>query len=498
MSADIVARGLANLARSEAASAAKSANTQALVAAIRSYGFFPQPLTRTPAADIPTASVGVAGAVSAINARAAGNPLVLMSDNKVKWLAGPALFSAGTGTWYPRGPWVGSRGIGGFAAFEFVHTGTDLELSLIGTMSAAAGNLRVLVGDRIAAVVTVPMSTGAWYYVRLTFPSSATRRIRIEGAAGAYRGVNVTSAGELTPVGRNYPLIALLGDSFAEGTGATTAMDGEAVALARALGGNAANYPVGGTGLLNPSTGGKVAWTHATRMTDLTLAGVTDTIGGATTPPALGIVMASLNDYAAGSSLWNGAADYPAAIKKAAFTLIDAWIAANPGRPLLLFGPTSTVETPALGLLRMRDALQEACWGAARDNVWFIDRFGPGALLREGARAYTATTGTTTNGSAIVTALGSTSGIAATSVVSAPGIPTNAEVLSVDSASQVTLSHAATASASGVSLLFRNDATAHYTSLAFGDTTHPSQEGHNLDALWMAREARRLILNELA
>jgi hypothetical protein len=489
MSADFAARSLALAAR-------RSPSTRALVDAIRSYGFYPQPLTRCPPSDVPALTLGGAGAASALNGRAAGTPLLLLSDPKLKWLAGPAT-QDGAGCWHPRGAWYGAGRTSQYSSFEFVHTGTELELCFTGSFATATNNLRVLVNDRTAALTNAPAGTGSFHYLRLTFPVSAVRRIRIEGAFGRFRGVNVTNANEIAATGRAYPYISVMGDSFPEATGADPMMDGEGAALVRALGGNLILGAVGGTGLLNPGTGGRVAWTDATRLTDLTMSGVSDVFGNSVTP-TLGIVMASINDTGAPSSMWNGAANYETAIAKAAFTVIDAWLAANPGKPLVWFGPTAVTGQVPLDLYRMRDAVRDACWAYQSSNVWFIDRVDAVPLLRSGVRSYTTTTGTTANGSAALTGLASTANVVAGSGVVGAGIPGGARVLTVDSATQVTLSNAATASASGVSLTFKHDHAAHYTNVQATDFTHPDLRGHTLDALWMAAQLRRLILTEFA
>lgn len=496
MSADFLARGLANKARADAASSARSTGTRALIAAMRAYGFWPQPASRTPANDIPTVTLGVAGAASTLNGRAAGNPLVLLSDNRLRWLAGPTT-QDGAGTWRSRGAWYGAGRDSQYGSFEFNHTGSDLELCLLGSFGSASNNVRVLVNDRTAALTTVPNGTGSFYYLRLTFPAAATRRLRIELAHGKVRGVNVTASGEISATGRSYPRIAVMGDSFPEATGATPMMDGQGAALVRALGGNLILGAVGGTGLLNPGTGGKVAWTDATRLTDLTMSGVTDALAQPVVPD-LGVVMMSINDQGATAAWWNGAATFEEAIRKATYTVIDAWIAANGTKPLIIFGPTWTSGTPQLDIFRMRDAAQEACAGYAGANVWFIDRLGPAPLLRSGARSSLTTTGNTTSASAVVASLASTSGVLVQSGVVGAGIPDGTRVVSVDSATQVTLSNPATATATAVSLTFKNDQAAHYTNVQAGDTTHPDPRGHKYDALWMAARVRELIMTHFA
>lgn len=67
---------------------------------------------------------------------------------------------------------------------------------------------------------------------------------------------------------------------------------------------------------------------------------------------------------------------------------------------------------------------------------------------------YTTTTGTVTNGSAIITGIPSTSGLSARYQVTGSGILTNSQVLTVDSATQVTMNQEASGSASATALTF--------------------------------------------
>lgn len=68
--------------------------------------------------------------------------------------------------------------------------------------------------------------------------------------------------------------------------------------------------------------------------------------------------------------------------------------------------------------------------------------------------AAVSTTGTTTSGSATVTAIPSTSSLAVGNVVTGTGIVAYCEILTVDSSTQVTLTQPATASGSAVALTF--------------------------------------------
>ena len=67
---------------------------------------------------------------------------------------------------------------------------------------------------------------------------------------------------------------------------------------------------------------------------------------------------------------------------------------------------------------------------------------------------YLTTTGTVTSGSAIITALGSTSGLSARYQGVGTGLLQNDQIVSVDSATQVTMNQQATTSGTGVSITF--------------------------------------------
>lgn len=67
---------------------------------------------------------------------------------------------------------------------------------------------------------------------------------------------------------------------------------------------------------------------------------------------------------------------------------------------------------------------------------------------------YLQTTGTTVDGSAVVTALGSTTGLDATYMAVGTGVPQDCYVVSVDSATQVTLNQALTESGTGATITF--------------------------------------------
>lgn len=447
MGIDPIARGLAAQVRSDAM---KSPNTRALIKAIRNQGYFPRPAAALAAPDTPTLTVSAGGANSSITGTSADISAVSRTDARLTYVSGPPVVR---GTAYPqynyftaRGAYLGTsngtdplRGSSGYFAYEFIHTGTVFEIPMYAS-GATGVNVRVLVNGAVGGTFAVPHNTGGRHMGRVEFPSAAARLIRVETIGIPCNGVHVASAAEVTAVGRSYPLVTLLGDSFVDGTGMEVG-DSQPAVLGRALGFNMAIAGAGGTGLINPgdtNTSGqpKVAWTHAERLRDLTLANVTSAQNGQAARPALGIAFASINDQGVAPELWGPfGATLKAAITNRADVLIDAWLAANPGKPLVWFGPTWPSglpnNRPAQNIYRIRDGVAEACWARAGDNVWFLDRLMPGK--REGVFS-TAT-----------------------------------------------------------------DQAALYTGGSTGtDGTHPTPAGHRFDGLHDAAQLRRLILSEFA
>ena len=394
MSADIVARGLANRVQ-------KSANTRALIAAIRSNGALPAGSYRTAANDVPTFTLGASGAASLLNARANTNPFVARTDARLTYLSGVPVLA---GSAYPQNLYMWSRGgyygaknalgdplrAAPYHACEFGHSGTGFELPIL---CSSTGLVRLLVDGTIAGTYTNATADGSLRMLKVDFPVSRSRRIVIESTGPVFNGVNPAADTDVSASGRAYPLITVMGDSFVEPTGVALGAQGEAAVMGRVLGCNTALAGVGGSGLLvtggtNTAGFAKTTWQNATRLFDLTLGGVTSDQTGTTVSPAMGVVMLSVNDPGT-SAGWGGAATAQEAVAKACWVLIDGWALANPGKPLVFFGPTFPTENPLLDLYRVRDGALEACAAAALKNVWFIDRLGPGPQLRKGASGAT-------------------------------------------------------------------------------------------------------------
>lgn len=391
MSADPIARGLAISTRKQAL---KSANTAALIRAIRENGGFVLPTASLPPGDVPTVTLGGNAATSTINGAAARTAAVPRTDPRLTYLSG---IPVQAGTTYPRDAYFTSRGAyygaataGGaplratsYFAFEFVHTGAVFEVPVYGGMGGAGVNMRVLVNGALAASTSVPNSTGGLYYLRVEFPASGERQIRIETSGLACNGVHVANSAEVASTRKTYPIIAMIGDSFVEGSGSEIGEIG-ALVMARALGCNAAAAGVGATGMINPgnnNTAGfpKVPFTDLNRLQDLTLAGVSSAHAGTAPTPQLGVVFGSLNDSGVAAATYNVfGATLQAAITNRAHAIIDAWLAARSGLPLVLFGPVWPSGAPnnraPLDIYRIRDGIAEAAWGRASQNIWFIDR----------------------------------------------------------------------------------------------------------------------------
>lgn len=424
-------------------------NTALLRTAVRTNGLFAQPSARAAANDIPsTFALGTASAASVITGGAAGSTTIDRTSTKLTYTGG---VPAAAGTGFPRNGYYIARGAysglasdlvtpvygSAYHAYEFNHTGTTFEIPILGSGGNPGGaNFRMLVNGIDAGTVNVP-STGSSYYVRVVFPASALRKITIITNSVPTNGVNVLSTSEVTTTGKTWPVVTLFGDSFVEGTGAGGVGDMEAVVMARALGLSSALAGVGSTGMINvggtnTSGGQKVAFTDTTRMVDLTLSGVTSAQTGALMPPSLGVVFGSLNDN--GQS-FAGYTSLKEAITARCLTLIDAWVAANSGKPLVFFGPTwprgLPNDAPVLDIYRIRDGIAEAAFMNSSSSVYFIDRLMP--QMREGIYS------TTTTQAYLYT--GGTTGT---------------------------------------------------------DTTHPTPNGHFFDGLYMANALRNLILGDFA
>jgi len=356
----------------------KSANTQVLANAVRNYGLYPAHPNRLPANNVPTITMGVSGAAFTIS----GGVTIARNDPAIQYLGGvPKTFNSGSGEQFikPRGAWYGaSTGYGWtYQALQFVHTGSMFELRVYGSL----GNIQVIVdGVFGTASPTAVANDGGGYWLKVAFPASGTRRITLLVYGSATAGIVIEPTGSIAPATRTYPLVTMIGDSFVEGTGSATGQM-EAAVLGQALGFNVALAGVGGTGLINSSGGAKTNFLDTTRLLDLTLAGVTADQAGAAVVPNMGIVFGSVNDFGMTITDYGSiAGTLEEAIQIQCLKIVDAWVAANPGKPLVFFGPTAPSGLPqivGLNLWKIRDGIQRAAVNASSSNVWFLDRLMP-------------------------------------------------------------------------------------------------------------------------
>lgn len=367
--------------------AATAGGTAALRASVRANGVGTLPATRLAANDTPTLTLGAGNAASTINGALWYLPAVNRLDPRITYTCGPVMLftntSPGWNFFKARGPSYGGtfRGATSAISYEVMHNGTQLEIALSGN-GGSGTNVRVLVNGAVAGTAAVPNNTSQGYYLKLVFPTSANRKITVETSGVPVNGINVASSAEITSTGAVRPLVTVLGDSFTEGTGSTVG-EGEALVMARALGFDCALAASGGTGMLNPGSG-RVPFTDPERLLDLTLAGITSAqTGAAPADPKMGIVFGTMNDHQMSPGSF---ATLREAITNATHIMIDAWVAARPGRPLVFFGPTwpsgPPNNRPPVTVYNVRDGIMAAALSRSNENVWYIDRLMP--HLREG------------------------------------------------------------------------------------------------------------------
>src|SRR5207244_4821954 len=113
-------------------------------------------------------------------------------------------------------------------------------------------------------------------------------------------------------------------------------------------------------------------------------------------------------------------------------------------QPSIVIGSTTnqTMQILALAQRLGRDLIREYEWQYLTKAYVFQ------------TTAAIVTTGTTTNASAVITAIPSTASLAIGNVVTGTGMAPYAEILTIDSSFQVTLNIPATASGTGVALTF--------------------------------------------
>ena len=363
-------------AAASAAAVAVSANTQALRAAIRNFGFYPRPSSALAANDRPTVTFHGLTSFELGSASFPTNPNVPANSAKLKWLSG-AMVASGRGYGgafpYPRG----TLGIQGNSIIEFWHNEISLEGALGNNGPTGASNFRIYIGNCLVHESEQPGTDGQINRFKLVFGAVTNRLIRIETEL-LLIGVNASNPAMVTSTARNNPIVSIIGDSF-------LLYHSQATVMARALGMSLNNAAAGGTGLIATNAGQSYPnYQDAGRKVDWALNGVTDGLTGAAAVPSLGVIFGTLNDDR-DSSFWGGAATLEAAAYNGTSNLLDHWLTYNSGKPVVAFGPWGNTGTPGINSYKIRDGMRNACWRAGQP-AWFIDKYGPKPILRDGVR----------------------------------------------------------------------------------------------------------------
>jgi hypothetical protein len=267
----------------------------------------------------------------------------------------------------------GSFGFSSGHVIEFFHYDAETKLELI--YKSAGGEVRVFVDGRpIGTSPTWTIGTGGGYAIlRLTFASSKVRRIRIESSSSYFGGVNTGPTGSVWPAETALIPATVIGDSFSEPSGVSWPRSW-CMTLGRLMGWNVTPSGLGGTGYLNPGSGGRVKF--GDRLANDLLA------SGA----RVAVFAGGLNDYGT----------YTAAAIAAAASACYAQ-AVSAGMELVVVGPfwTGGCETYVTNLLATRTALRTACESYGGTFVDLLEMPLRGASAASTTMAATANNGAT-------------------------------------------------------------------------------------------------------
>jgi hypothetical protein len=309
---------------------------------------------------------------------ASGTNLAILND-RIAFRGAGGITWAGTG--FPGTQYVKA------ASLTTVPAGTPLCADIVTDapvveikQNAGGAQFRVRVdGELISATPITLANDGSFYFQPLTFATRAFRRISVEMSANQkFAGFQVGPNDTVEKPAMRGPKCIVVGDSFTEGTGATSSCMGWVRVFGEAMGWDDVwASGVGATGYLNPSTGGKVKFRD--RLTNDVL----------TQSPQVVVWAGGINDQGA----YTGAA-----IQAEALVCYQAVQAAVPGVIQIVLSPFwgAGVETYVPSLIDTRDAIKAAATAAntTAQPVYFVD-------LLEMPLGGTATATTLASGSAI-------------------------------------------------------------------------------------------------
>jgi lysophospholipase L1-like esterase len=242
--------------------------------------------------------------------------------------------------------------VGGYQGLFSVEFETDA-LQMEFFVKGLSGKVWVWIDDRPLGGRTATWtltSSGSLAFLPLTFASRARRRIRFESTGHLFGGVYTDPTATVQATSNFRPTAVMLGDSFTESGGADVAeLSGLARTMGELLGWDVMPSGNGGTGYLNPGTGGRVKFRDRVAY---------DVIAKS---PDIVVVAGGVNDYSAYSA---------AAIGAEATALFAAIAAGLPSARLVVSAPfwRNGVETIPYTLLDAKDAIYAAA--AAMDALW--------------------------------------------------------------------------------------------------------------------------------
>lgn len=238
--------------------------------------------------------------------------------------------------------WTASAQGAGGQGFETIFTGTVLKVKLRGNGSS----VRVLVGSAMGTdyayaseTILHPSSDGLQWILTITFASSATRRINIEGTNLQFGGLWVASGDSVKKPSGTKPLVCCLGTSVTE------AWNSWAHWLGYRLGFDVYNVGVGACGIFADSGGTRSV--QIDRSNDFTIGDF-----------ALGVDENGINDD---NASYFSAYDYATVLAEfmpAYRQVVEAWFTAHPDSPFIGWGPFWPNATPTETLYAIRDAKQ--------------------------------------------------------------------------------------------------------------------------------------------
>lgn len=225
-----------------------------------------------------------------------------------------------------------------YTAREFFMDGDTVEFSWIEATANFSRWWFWVDDEPVTAAPVAPgvsTSAGVEYFTKLVFGSARRRKITIQSAnLHAWRTLRFPVATTITATPPK-PLILIVSDSFCAGSVGAAMLQAVAVTLGRLLGADIVNNSIGGTGYL----AGSETFGSAARVTR-----------GAERTPDLIVFLGSVNESTS------------TGLNTAATAAYDAFAAAIPNVPMIVFGvqPSNATDTIGTSRAARNDAVRQA------------------------------------------------------------------------------------------------------------------------------------------